>query len=52
MLEKGGRVADSKSDTLLKLHQNVNDVNLNINSNFVENKFKTSNNNSLKSSKS
>ena len=28
MLEKGGRVADSKSDTLLKLHQSVNDVNL------------------------
>ena len=26
MLEKGGRVADSKSDTLLKLHQSVNDV--------------------------
>ena len=28
MLEKGGRVADSKSDTLLKLHQSVNDVDL------------------------
>ena len=28
MLEKGGRVADSKSDTLVKLHQSVNDVDL------------------------
>ena len=28
MLEKGGRVADSKSDTLIKLHQSVNDVDL------------------------
>ena len=28
MLEKGGRVADSKSDTLLKLHQSVNEVDL------------------------
>jgi len=28
MLEKGGRVADSKSDTLLKLHQSINDVDL------------------------
>ena len=28
MLEKGARVADSKSDTLIKLHQSVNDVDL------------------------
>ena len=28
MLEKGGSVANSKSDTLLKLHQSVNDVDL------------------------